>query len=128
MGTAGGLHKVSLLAFKTVEVLPSCCLGGVVTLGTRVSWKVGLVLSTSIATCRDFRGPVTKIDVIAGSLLVATGNRLELCTLVVSEAAGDERTYSLRRSGAQELLYSLVQRWISHVMMVVRYRFTCSIL
>ena len=48
-----------------------------------------------ISPGRDFKGPITQIDVIGGALLVATGNRLELCALTQTGA----QDFALQRTG-----------------------------
>jgi hypothetical protein len=50
---------------------------------------------------REFKGAVTALEVVDGSLLVATGNRLELCMLAVqdSQDQGSGRSYGLQRCG-----------------------------
>lgn len=56
---------------------------------------------------REFKAAVCALDVVEGGLLVASGNRLELCLLLSSVGAGDQAPgaeagptlYKLQRSG-----------------------------
>jgi hypothetical protein len=53
---------------------------------------------------RDFRGPLTSLTTLKGLLLLATGNRIETCTLsststISPEEGSTTTTYQLQRSG-----------------------------
>lgn len=66
---------------------------------------------------RDFRGPLTSLTTLKGLLLLATGNRIETCTLsststISPEEGSTTTTYQLQRSGEPKVLSPLFRHCV----------------